>query len=92
VVWVDIPRCDVKTAMVLSRTFGFHDIARPWPWGRSVPGSRPLRRMASARPLWTGGSPRQSLVYAGEDFLHARFRGAVECAAGKEFSATRLLW
>jgi magnesium transporter len=26
-VWVDIPRCDGKTAMVLSETFGFHDIA-----------------------------------------------------------------
>ena len=26
-VWVDIPRCDGRTAMVLSETFGFHDIA-----------------------------------------------------------------
>jgi magnesium transporter len=26
-IWVDIPRCDGRTAMVLSETFGFHDIA-----------------------------------------------------------------
>ena len=27
VVWVDIPRCDGRTALTLSETFGFHDIA-----------------------------------------------------------------
>ena len=26
-IWVDIPRCDGRTALVLSETFGFHDIA-----------------------------------------------------------------
>ncbi len=26
-IWADIPRCDGRTAMVLSETFGFHDIA-----------------------------------------------------------------
>ena len=26
-IWVDIPQCDGRTAMVLSQTFGFHDIA-----------------------------------------------------------------
>ena len=27
VIWVDIPRCDGRTALTLSETFGFHDIA-----------------------------------------------------------------
>ncbi len=26
-IWVDIPRCDIRATVTLSETFGFHDIA-----------------------------------------------------------------